>query len=179
MTILEEVKKAMKIVGEKFESKEFFLADLILSGEILKSITKLLEPMLKTKAESDVLGKIVLGTVLGDLHDIGKDIVRFMLESNGFEVYDLGVDVSKEQFIEKIKEVNPNIIALSGFLSLAYESMKEIIVEIKKAGLHENRLIMIGGGQMSDKIKEYVGADAYGKSAVEAVTLAKKWVGVE
>ena len=138
-----------------------------------------MEPKLKTGPKSESLGKIVLGTVFGDLHDIGKDIVKFMLETNGFEVYDLGVDVPKEKFVEKIKEVNPEIIALSGFLTLAYDSMKETIEEIKKAGLREKAKIMIGGGQMDERIRDYVDADAYGKDAVEAVVLAKKWVGAK
>ncbi|MFX1338446.1 MAG: B12-binding domain-containing protein [Promethearchaeota archaeon] len=177
LKILDKVRVAMSKVGEKFENKEFFLPDLIMSGEILRQITEILEPKLKAGPKAESLGKIVLGTVFGDLHDIGKDIVKFMLETNGFEVYDLGVDVSKEKFVEKIKEVNPEIIALSGFLTLAYDSMKETIEEIKKAGLREKSKIMIGGGQMDESIRNYVGADAYGKDAVEAVVLAKKWVG--
>ena len=179
LKILDQVRVAMAKVGEKFEIKEYFLPDLIMSGEILRQITEILEPKLKTGPKSESLGKIVLGTVFGDLHDIGKDIVKFMLETNGFEVYDLGVDVPKEKFVEKIKEVNPEIIALSGFLTLAYDSMKETIEEIKKAGLREKAKIMIGGGQMDEHIREYVDADAYGKDAVEAVVLAKKWVGAK
>ena len=179
LKILDQVRVAMAKVGEKFEIKEYFLPDLIMSGEILRQITEILEPKLKTGPKSESLGKIVLGTVFGDLHDIGKDIVKFMLETNGFEVYDLGVDVPKEKFVEKIKEVNPEIIALSGFLTLAYDSMKETIEEIKKAGLREKAKIMIGGGQMDERIRDYVDADAYGKDAVEAVVLAKKWVGAK
>ncbi|MFB0563531.1 MAG: B12-binding domain-containing protein [Candidatus Lokiarchaeia archaeon] len=177
LKILDQVRIAMAKVGEKFEKKEFFLPDLIMSGEILKQITEIVKPKLKAGAEVKRLGKVVLGTVFGDIHDIGKEIVNFMLDANGFEVYDLGVDVPKEKFVEKIKEVNPEIAALSGFLTLAYDSMKETIEEIKKAGLREKVKIMIGGGQMDETIREYVGADAYGKDAVEAVAIAKKWVG--
>ncbi|MFX1453233.1 MAG: B12-binding domain-containing protein, partial [Promethearchaeota archaeon] len=144
LKILEQVREAMAIVGEKFEKKEFFLPDLIFSGEILRRVTEILEPKLKSGIKTKSIGKIVLGTVFGDLHDIGKDIVKFMLETNGFEVYDLGVDVSKETFVDKIKEVNPEIIALSGFLTLAYDSMKETIEEIKKMGLRYKAKIMIG-----------------------------------
>jgi len=179
LKILDQVRIAMAIVGKKFENKEFFLPDLIMSGEILRQITEILEPKLKTGAKVKRLGKIVLGTVLGDIHDIGKDIVRFMLETNGFEVYDLGVDVPKEKFVEKIREVNSNIVALSGFLTLAYDSMKETIEEIKKAGLRDKAKVMIGGGQIDETIRKYVGADAYGKDAIEAVMLAKKWMGVK
>jgi 5-methyltetrahydrofolate--homocysteine methyltransferase len=177
LKILEQVRKAMAKVGKKFEDKEFFLPDLIMSGEILRQITEILAPKLKGAGKAKRLGKIVLGTVAGDIHDIGKDIVKFMLDANGFEVTDLGVDVPKEKFVENIKEANPEIVALSGFLTLAYDSMKETIGEIKKAGLRDKVKIMIGGGQIDETIRKYVDADAYGKDAVEAVAIAKKWVG--
>ena len=177
LKILEQIRIAMGKVGEKFENKEFFLPDLIMSGEILKEITEIIEPKLKAGVKVESLGKVVLGTVFGDIHDIGKDIVKFMLESNGFEVYDLGINVPKEKFVEKIKEVNGKIVALSGFLTLAYDSMKETIEEIKKAGLREKTKIMIGGGQINENVRKYVGADSYGKDAVEAVALAKEWMG--
>ncbi|MEM2145847.1 MAG: cobalamin-dependent protein [Candidatus Jordarchaeaceae archaeon] len=176
LKILEQVRVAMGKVGKKFEDKEFFLPDLIMSGEILRQITEILMPKLKGAKEIKRLGKIVLGTVAGDIHDIGKDIVKFMLDANGFEVTDLGVDVPKEKFVEKIKEEKPDIVALSGFLTLAYDSMKETIAEIEKAGLRNKVKIMIGGGQMDETIRKYVNADAYGKDAVEAVAIAKKWV---
>lgn len=178
LKILDQVREAMAKVGDLFEKKEYFLPDLIMAGEILRQITEILEPKLRTSTEVKSLGKIVLGTVFGDIHDIGKNIVRFMLETNGFKVYDLGIDVSKEKFVEKIKEVNPEIVALSGFLTLAYDSMKETIEEIKKAKLRDKAKIMIGGGQIDESIRNYVGADAYGKDAIEAVALAKKWVSV-
>jgi methanogenic corrinoid protein MtbC1 len=177
LKILDEVRTAMARVGDKFENKEFFLPDLIMSGEILRQIAEILEPKLKAGGEVKRLGKIVLGTVFGDIHDIGKDVVKFIMDANGFDVVDLGVDVPKEKFVEKIKEVNPEIVALSGFLTLAYDSMKETIEEIEKAGLRDKVKIMIGGGQMDETIREYVNADAYGKDAVEAVEIAKKWVG--
>ncbi len=176
LNILEEVRTAMAKVGEKFESKEFFLPDLIMSGEILKQITEVLEPKLKAGSEAQSKGKIVLGTVFGDIHDIGKDIVKFMLESNGFEVFDLGVNVPKQKFVEKIKEVNAKVVGLSGFLTLAYDAMKDTIDEFTKEGLRENLKIMIGGGQINEKVRQYVGADSYGKDAVEAVSLASEWM---
>ena len=177
LKILDEVRTAMAQVGDKFENKEFFLPDLIMSGEILRQISEILEPKLRAGGEVKRLGKVVLGTVFGDIHDIGKDVVKFIMDANGFDVVDLGVDVPKEKFVEAIKEENPEIVALSGFLTLAYDSMKETIEEIEKAGLRDKVKIMIGGGQMDETIREYVNADAYGKDAVEAVEIAKKWVG--
>ncbi len=178
LKILDQARTAMAIVGKRFENKEFLLPELIMSGEILRQITEIIKPKLKADVKVKRLGKVVLGTVFGDIHDIGKDIVKFMLEANGFEVYDLGADVSKEKFVEKIKEVKPEIVALSGFLTLAYDSMKEIIKEIRKAGLKDKVGIMVGGGQTDETIRKYVEADAYGKDAAEAVAIAKKWVGI-
>jgi len=178
LKILDEVKEAMKQIGEKFQNKEYFLPDLILSGEILRQILEILEPKLKeVQASEKKKGKVLLGTVAGDIHDIGKDVVKFMLDANGFEVLDLGVDVPANEFVEKVKEVKPQILALSGFLTLSFDSMKETIEKLKDAGLKESLKIMIGGGTVDNRIVEYVGADAYGESAVDAVNLANKWVG--
>ncbi|MBD3211456.1 MAG: hypothetical protein GF311_02525 [Candidatus Lokiarchaeota archaeon] len=177
LKILDEVRAAMDIVGKKFEEKEFFLPDLIMSGDILEQITEILAPELKEGAEAEVKGEIILGTVKGDIHDIGKDIVKFMLEANGFKVHDLGVDVPKEKFIEALKTENAKILALSGFLTLAFDAMKETVKEVEKEGLRDDIKIMIGGGQMDEDLREYVGADAYGKDAVKAVQLANNWTG--
>jgi methanogenic corrinoid protein MtbC1 len=176
LKILDEIRVAMAKVGEKFENKEFFLPDLIMAGEILRQLTEIMEPKLKTGSKVQSIGKVILGTVFGDIHDIGKDIVKFMLEANGFEVHDLGVNVPKEKFVEKIKEEKVKIIGLSGFLTLAFDSMKETVEEIEKAGLREKTKIMIGGGQINKKVLEHVGADSYGKDAIEAVTIAKEWI---
>lgn len=178
LKILEDARKGMEIVGQRFASSEYFIPDLVYSGEILKSVTELVKPKLTKAAESKKLGKIVFGTVAGDIHDIGKDIVVFMLDVNGFEVYDLGVDVPTQKFVDKIKETGAPIVGLSGFLALAFDSMKDTVEAIEKAGLRDKVKIMIGGGQITDEIKNYTGADAYGKDAMTGVTLAKKWVGV-
>jgi 5-methyltetrahydrofolate--homocysteine methyltransferase len=143
----------------------------------LRSITEKIKPKLVTTKEIKKLGKVVIGSVAGDIHDIGKNIVVFMLEANGFEVYDLGVDIPPEKFVEKIKETGASIVGLSGFLTLAFESMKKTVEAIEKAGLRGKVKIMIGGGQITEEIRKYTGADAYGKDAIEAVALAKKWVG--
>ncbi len=177
LKIMDDVKKAMKIIGDKFSNKEYFLPDLIMSGEILRQIFEILEPRLKeTQTSEEKKGKVLLGTVHGDIHDIGKDVVKFMLEMNGFEVLDLGVDVPADKFIESLKEFKPQVLALSGFLTLAYDSMKEIIQKLKNSSLRGNVKIMIGGGTVDERIVEFIEADAYGESAVDAVNLALKWV---
>jgi methanogenic corrinoid protein MtbC1 len=177
LKILGDARKGMEIVGKRFASSEYFIPDLVYSGEILKAVTELVKPKLAKTTESKKLGKIVFGTVAGDIHDIGKNIVVFMLDVNGFEVHDLGVDVPVQKFVDKIKETGAPIVGLSGFLALAFDSMKETVEAIKKAGLREKVKIMIGGGQITEEIKKYTGADAYGKDAMTGVTLAKKWIG--
>jgi methanogenic corrinoid protein MtbC1 len=177
LKILDDARKSMEIVGKRFSDGEYFIPDLMYSGEILKAITEMVKPKLAKAAGSKKLGKVVFGTVAGDIHDIGKDIVVFMLDVNGFEVHDLGIDVPVQKFVDKIKETGAPIVGLSGFLALAFDSMKETVAAIEKAGLRGKVKIMIGGGQMSDEVKKYTGADAYGKDAMAGVNLAKKWIG--
>ena len=176
--ILEDCRLAMEIVGKRFESNEYFLPELILAGEILSKIASLTKPKLVASAPAKKLGTVVIGTVQGDIHDIGKDIVTFMLDVNGFEVHDLGVDVPAEKFVDAIRQYKPSVVGLSGFLTLAYDSMKTTVQAISDAGLRDKVKIMIGGGQINDTIKEYTGADAYGRDAMAAVTLSKQYVGV-
>jgi methanogenic corrinoid protein MtbC1 len=177
LKILEDARKGMETVGDRFSKSEYFIPDLMYSGEILKGVTELVKPKLTKVTEGKKLGKVVFGTVAGDIHDIGKDIAAFMLDVNGFEVHDLGIDVPAQKFVDKIKETDATIVGLSGFLALAFDSMKETVEAIKAAGLRDKVKIMIGGGQMSDEIKNYTGADAYGKDAMAGVSLAKKWLG--
>ena len=120
-------------------------------------------------------GRAVIGTVHGDLHDIGKNIVSFMLDINGFEVKDIGIDVPAATFVSEIEAYKPDVVGLSGFLTLAFDSMKETIAVIDKAGLRSDVKIMIGGGQIDETVRAYTGADAFGVNAVEAVTLCKGW----
>jgi 5-methyltetrahydrofolate--homocysteine methyltransferase len=121
----------------------------------------------------------VLGTVAGDIHDLGKDVVGFMLDISNFEVHDLGVDVPAEKFVQAIQEVNPEVVGLSGFLTLAFDQMRVTIEAIKEAGLRDSVKIMIGGAIMDDSAAQYIGADAYGPDATAAVKLAKSWTGRE
>jgi len=179
LKILEDARKGMEIVGKRFASSEYFVPDLVYSGEILRAVTEMVKPKLTKTAESKKLSKVVFGTVAGDIHDIGKDIVVFMLDVNGFEVYDLGVDVPAQKFVDKIKETGAPIVGLSGFLTLAFDSMKQTIEAMKAAGLREKVKVMIGGGQISEEVRKYTGADAYGLDAMAGVALAKKWSGVK
>jgi 5-methyltetrahydrofolate--homocysteine methyltransferase len=177
LKILDDARKAMELVGKRFASSEYFMPDLVYSGEILKAVTDMVKPKLAKAGEMKRLGKVVFGTVAGDIHDIGKDIVIFMLDVNGFEVYDLGVDVPAQKFVEKIKETGAPVVGLSGFLALAFDSMKETVEAIKAAGLREKVKVMIGGGQVSDEVRKYTGADGFGMDAMAGVSMAKKWVG--
>lgn len=181
MKIIGEAKEGMKIVGERFANEQYFIPDLVFSGEILKRIIKILEPHLKKKKgeETERLGKVIIGTVEGDIHDIGKDLVVFMLDVSGFEVLDLGVDVPAQKFVDTIKETGSRVVGLSGFLTLAFDSMKDTVDAIKKAGLRDNVKIMIGGGQITEEIRKYSGADAYGKDAIAGLSLAKQWLGAK
>jgi 5-methyltetrahydrofolate--homocysteine methyltransferase len=176
--ILNATSEAMRIVGSRFDEREYFLPELIIAGDLMKQIAELVKPRLAIKdAQTKRLGKIVVGTVAGDIHDIGKDIVGFLLDANNFEVHDLGVDVPAAAFIAKIREVQPEIVGLSGFLTLAFEQMKVTVDAIKEAGLRDQVKIMIGGAIMDSEAAHYVGADAYGANATAAVKLAKSWIG--
>jgi len=177
MDLLGQAKEGMNIVGQRFASEEYFIPDLVFSGEILKGIVQMLEPHIKKGEEAERLGKVIIGTVAGDIHDIGKDLVVFMLDVNGFEVLDLGIDVPVQKFVDTIKETGSRVVGLSGFLTLAFQSMKDTVEAINAAGLRNDVKIMIGGGQIDEQVKSFTGADAYGKDAMEAVTLTKGWIG--
>jgi len=175
--ILDDTKKAMEIVGKRFADGDYFLPELIYSAEIMKQVAEIIKPKLGDTTKTKKLGKIVLGTVAGDIHDIGLNIVEFMLDVNGFEVYNLGVDVPADKFVEKLKETGSKILALSGFLTLAFDAMKTTVEAVKAAGLRDQTKIMIGGGQIDEQIRKYATADAYGTDAMAAVSFAKQWTG--
>jgi 5-methyltetrahydrofolate--homocysteine methyltransferase len=177
LKILDDARRAVELVGKRFSDGEYFIPDLVYAGEILKAITDMVRPKLTKAAEVKRLGKVIVGTVAGDIHDIGKDIVVFMLDVNGFEVFDLGIDVPAQKFVDAIKNTGSRVVGLSGFLTLAFQSMKDTVETIKKAGLREGVKIMIGGGQIDDQVRSFTGADACGKDAMEAVKLAKGWIG--
>lgn len=175
--IIEDAREAMKIVGQRFADNVYFIPDLVYSGKILEQISEIVKPELSQKSQTKRLGKFVIGSVAGDLHDIGKNLVSFMLDVSGFEVFDLGVDVPAQAFVDKIKEVEAEVLGLSGFLTSVYQAMKDTVEVVKTAGLRDQVKIMIGGGVMDDEVKKFSGADAYRPDAMAAVTLAKEWIG--
>jgi 5-methyltetrahydrofolate--homocysteine methyltransferase len=179
LTLLDHCRQAMEIVGQRFEAGEYFLPELMLAGEMLTQIGNEAKPLIQDAdpgAEGSSKGTVVIATVHGDLHDIGKNIVTFMLDINGYKVVDLGIDVPVDTVVSSIKEHEPAVVGLSGFLTLAFDSMKETIEEIEKAGLRENTKIMIGGGQVDENVKVYTGADAFGVNAMDAVSLCDGWI---
>jgi 5-methyltetrahydrofolate--homocysteine methyltransferase len=172
--VLDDCKAAMEVIGKRFEAGECFIPELIFAGDILSQIAGRVKPRMQAAGQAQQrIGKVVIGTVQGDIHDIAKDIVAFMLDINGFEVTDLGVDVAPEAFVEAARGSGATIVGLSGFLTLAYDPMKETVAQLR--ALDPGIRVMIGGGQMDDKIRDYTGADAYGKDALAAVALAKAW----
>ncbi|MCB2210041.1 cobalamin-dependent protein [bacterium] len=174
LDVLDACKQAMDIIGKRFQTGECFIPELMMAGEMMTAITDILKPRMAEEAEEKKLGKIVIGTVQGDIHDIAKDIVAFMLDLNGFEVTDLGVDVPPAKFVEATQESGAKIVGLSGFLTLAFEPMKETVAALKAAGLDDVK-VMIGGGQVNEQVRKYTGADAYGEDAVQAVAIAQDW----
>ncbi|MGD8465468.1 MAG: cobalamin-dependent protein [Anaerolineae bacterium] len=177
LEILAACKDALEVIGQRFEEGQAFVPELVMSGEMMNQVTAIVKPRVEQEAPSERLGRVLMGTVDGDIHDIGKDVVVFMLDANGFEVIDLGVDVKPEAFVEKIHETQPDVVGLSGLLTLAFDSMRATVDTIREAGLREKVKIMIGGAPVDDHVREYTGADAWGKDAMEAVALAKQWTG--
>jgi len=177
LRVLELCRRAMDTVGKRFEEGEYFLPELVLAGEMLDNIGKIAKPLIRQQDDGPAKrrGRVLIGTVHGDLHDIGKNIVSFMLDINGFEVKDIGVDVPVQTFIEEARSFQPDVVGLSGFLTLAFDSMKETVDALGKAGLRSRFKIMIGGGQIDEAVRSFTGADAFGVNAVEAVKLCARW----
>jgi methylmalonyl-CoA mutase cobalamin-binding domain/chain len=179
--ILDDTREGMAIVGRRFAEQEYFLPELILSGELLKDCLELVKPLLaggEAGAGLEKHGKIVIGTVAGDIHDIGLNIVEFVLDVNGFEVTNLGVNVPPERFVQAVLEEQPAIVGLSGFITVAFDAMRETVEALEDAGLRDRVKIMVGGGLVDEETRVYAKADAYGKDAMAAVSLSKEWLGV-
>ncbi len=177
MSIVDECRKGMEIVGERYKNKEYFLGELIMSGEIFKEAMAVVEPELKAGQSGKPLAKMVLGTAKGDIHNIGKDIIAVLLKAAGFEIYDVGIDVAPDVFVNKLKETGAPILGISGLLTPSFESMKLTVQAVEAAGLRNKVKIIIGGGIVTEVVRKYVGADAFSDDAPEGVELCKKFAG--
>jgi len=175
--ILDDARAAMTVLGEKFSCEEVFVPELIMGGEIMKGIAALVRPHITVEAETEKRGTVVVGTVHGDIHDIGKDVVVMMLEVSGYEVHDLGIDVPVESFVAAIREKSPQVVGLSGLLTLAFDSMKDTVDGIAAAGLRDQVKIMIGGSPVDEQVCTYTAADGWGRDAAAALRLAASWTG--
>jgi methylmalonyl-CoA mutase cobalamin-binding domain/chain len=176
LKIIDRLRDAMQIIGEKFAEKEYYISDMVYAAEIFQLAMNLIEPHMKTNT-TEVLGKVVIGTAQTDIHDIGKNIVASLLKCAGFEVHDLGTDVPPEKFVEKVREVQPDIVGLSGLLTTSFEPMVKTIKLLGQEGLRSRIRVMVGGGPVNEEWSKKAGADTYAKDAVEAVELAKKFCG--
>lgn len=174
--VVNACQQGMAIVGDLFDQKEYFVGDLIFAGELLTSAIDILKPVMGQERAAKV-GKIVLATVEGDLHDIGKNIFKSMSEAAGFEVYDLGIDTLPSAFVEKVKEVKPDIVGMSGVLTLALDSMKNTVGMLKEAGLRDSVKVIIGGNLVTEQAYHMIGADAFTTNAAEGVKICQRWVG--
>jgi methanogenic corrinoid protein MtbC1 len=177
LEVVTACREAMDVIGQRFADGEAFIPELIMAGEIMQGITAKLKPYLKNESAGSKLGTVVICTVQGDIHDIGKDIVVTMLDIAGFEVIDLGVDVPVAKVVETVRESKAQVLGLSGLLTVAFDSMRATVAAVEAAGLRGDVKIMLGGAPVTDAVIEYAGADAWGKDAVAAVDLAKSWAG--
>jgi 5-methyltetrahydrofolate--homocysteine methyltransferase len=173
--LLEQCREGMTLIGKRFESGEYFLSDLIMAGEIFK--TAAAELTAHGGGGGASKGTVVLGTVRGDIHDIGKDIVVTMLRGAGYDVQDLGVDVPAHRFVESVKATGARVVGMSGLLTISFDPMKETVAALRAEGLPVK--VMIGGGPVSESVRAYVGADALGLDAQAAVALTDQWLAQE
>lgn len=170
--ILDACREGMLAVGKRYETGEYFVSDLMMAGEVFKQATALLGDQLKA-SDAPPKGVLVIGTVAGDIHDIGKDLVVTMLRTAGYQVVDLGVDVPTEKFVDAVKQSGATVAGLSGLLTVGYDSMRATVQALKATGLPIK--VMIGGGPVNETVCEYTGADAFGQDAQAAVALADQW----
>ena len=173
LEIIEACNQGMEAVGERFSSNEYFISQLIYSAEILKTVMKKLEPILKSTQRADFRGKVVIGTVKGDIHDIGKNIVITLLRGSGFDVLDMGVDVPPEKFVTALKDSQAKVLGLSALLTTTYPAMKTAVDTLKDAGIRDQVSVIIGGAPCNEQVRAFSGADYYTNDAVEGVTICK------
>jgi methanogenic corrinoid protein MtbC1 len=179
LSVLDAYREALDIIGKRFEEGKYFVPELILSGEMMKQASEWIKPLIgeEKKDEGKKVGKFLLGTVEGDIHDIGKDMVGMLFEVSGFEVRDLGIDSPAQRFWDEYRTFQPDIIGMSGLLTLAYDSMKQVVDGLKEMGVRDKVKIIIGGGQVDQYACRHVGADAWATDAVAGLKCALKWVG--
>jgi methanogenic corrinoid protein MtbC1 len=175
MAILASCREGMVLVGKRFEAGEYWVSDLMMSGEIFQQVSVLLGSLLKKDADG-TRGKVIIGTVKDDIHNIGKDIVVSLLKAAGYDVRDLGVDVPPKEFVDAARETGATVVALSGLLTVAFDSMRETVTALAAAGLRPKVRVMVGGGSVSEKVQHYTGADAWGADAQSAVSLCNQWI---
>ncbi|MFX1302912.1 MAG: cobalamin-dependent protein [Promethearchaeota archaeon] len=178
--LLKIIGRIMQFVGKQFEDEEIFLPDLVGSANVVKNtIDEILDPAIRESGEiKETLGKVVIGTVEGDVHSIGKDLVGSFLFSNGFEVFNLGEEVPASDFVDKAEEVSAHIIGLSSLLTMSMGFQREVINELKNRGLRDKYKVILGGSPTSNEWAEEIGADGWADDAIEAVVLVKKLLGV-
>lgn len=174
LDVVDSMREALDEVGDLYDKGEYFLMELVMAGSAAAEIVKMLEPELK--GSDTVRGKVLIGTVSGDLHYIGKDIVIAMLKSQGFDVIDLGVDVPTARFVEAVQKEKPDVLAMSGLLTIVKDEMKRVIDALRDQGERENVKIMVGGRAISETYAKQIGADAFGTTAIDAARLATRWV---
>lgn len=174
--ILKACQDGMSSVGEKFENGIYFISDLMRSGHIFKEVSALVKPLFGEGLDAATKGKVIIGTVAGDIHDIGKDIVVGQLEANSYEVIDLGVDVPAERFVAAVQDTGAMVVGLSGLLTVAFDSMKDTIQAMEDAGIRQKVKVMIGGSIISQNICDHTGADGWGNHTQTAVNLCKEWI---
>ncbi|MHA1768928.1 MAG: cobalamin B12-binding domain-containing protein [Candidatus Thorarchaeota archaeon] len=174
--ILQDLKDGMDIVGDLFSKGEYFLVELVMSADIFKRAMQILEPLLLEGMKGESKGKVVIGTVQGDVHYLGKSLVVAFLKCNGYEVYDLGEDVAPEKFVEELKRTGAPVLALSGLITTTHDVMRSTIDALKEGGLRDRVRVIIGGGDIDETIVEYTGADAFGKDAMSAVDLVGQFI---
>jgi len=175
--IINSLAEGMRVIGDMFERGDYFISDLIVASEIFKEVMKILEPLItKEKEVVKPVGRVILGTVEGDIHDIGKNLVATMLRVNGFELIDLGVDVPPQKFVEAVKQYNPDIVGMSALLTSTMINMRKVIEALEKEGLRDKVKVIVGGAPITEEFAKRIGADAYGENAIVAVDICKKLI---
>jgi methylmalonyl-CoA mutase cobalamin-binding domain/chain len=177
LKILEECRRGMTDVGERFQKGEYFLAELILSAEIFKGAVEILDPYLTATDPQESRGKMVIATLQGDIHDLGKNLFAALVKAQGFEVHDLGVDVAPALVVEKVKEVKPDFVGFSALITSVFDAMKEVAEMLEEAGLRNQFRLMVGGGIANEIVKDYINADFYTTDAMEGVEYCMKSIG--